>query len=363
MLLKERIIELARSSSHYEESSGDNAKIDRFLELFPKSNINKWSLEQYVLGEGANPDNFCRWIERELQTALGRYMPGTAKGHMLYLMQGGDLYKLKSLEPYSDSEALNYTLRLHQCIANVDIDTDMSWLDHDKEISDKANVPESITVAAGRKLRILQVYNHEHFLPISSVDHLGYFLRRLGVKKTELPNKNQPIARSLMLRDQLLQLKDQAPDLTPYGFMKILYGEELGIRPVVRKHKPTEKIDSSNSSSREELMPPSVALNQILYGPPGTGKTYATTDLAVKIIDRAWYDENRKNLSDIDFREEVKKLYDKLAKQGQIKFVTFHQSFSYEDFVEGIRANSNEGAISYDIEDGVFKSISDAAIN
>ena len=217
-------------------------------------------------------------------------------------------------------------------------------------------------MASGRKLRILQAYNADYFVPITSSDHIGYFLRKLGVEKSKLPSNQRPIARSLMLRDQLLELQKLVPELTPYGFMGILYSDDLGIRPVARKHKPTVDVGLKNLEEFEDSTSTSM-LNQILYGPPGTGKTYATTELAVKIINRDWYEESRKKLSDTQFRDAVKKAYDKLVKQGQIKFVTFHQSFSYEDFVEGIRANSNDGNISYDIEDGVFKSISDAAIN
>ncbi|MEX5538922.1 ATPase, partial [Pseudomonas syringae] len=63
-------------------------------------------------------------------------------------------------------------------------------------------------------------------------------------------------------------------------------------------------------------------------------------------------------------REELKKRFDHYKDQGQIKFVTFHQSFSYEDFVEGIRAETDdEGNLTYDVQAGVFKEIcSDAQI-
>jgi 5-methylcytosine-specific restriction protein B len=92
-----------------------------------------------------------------------------------------------------------------------------------------------------------------------------------------------------------------------------------------------------------------VYLNQILYGPPGTGKTFSTIDKALSILDPVFLKENR------ELRSKIKTRFDELTKQGRIHFVTFHQSFSYEDFVEGLRANSNDGAISYDVEPGVFK--------
>jgi len=89
-------------------------------------------------------------------------------------------------------------------------------------------------------------------------------------------------------------------------------------------------------------------LNRILYGPPGTGKTYRTINEALAIL------EPELNVDSID-RAELKAKFDGYKKSGRIHFVTFHQSFSYEDFVEGLRAYSNDGAISYSVDPGVFK--------
>ena len=93
-------------------------------------------------------------------------------------------------------------------------------------------------------------------------------------------------------------------------------------------------------------------LNQILYGPPGTGKTYNTVIEAVRVCIP-------------DFKgdyEEAKPLYDELKEKGRIEFITFHQSYGYEEFIEGIRPVMNEndscsGDISYEIKKGIFKKI------
>lgn len=97
-------------------------------------------------------------------------------------------------------------------------------------------------------------------------------------------------------------------------------------------------------------------LNRILYGPPGTGKTYATVDAALEVLAPEFLHENRSN------RAALKAQFDALASAGHVRFVTFHQSFSYEDFVEGLRAETGEdGQLRYEVVDGVFKSLCDAA--
>lgn len=93
------------------------------------------------------------------------------------------------------------------------------------------------------------------------------------------------------------------------------------------------------------------SLNTILYGPPGTGKTYSTAKLAVEICD-----------GDADLaREDLMARYEELRRDGRICFVTFHQSYGYEDFVEGLRPELKDGQVSYRVRPGVFREICDAA--
>lgn len=96
---------------------------------------------------------------------------------------------------------------------------------------------------------------------------------------------------------------------------------------------------------------PAVPLNTILYGPPGTSKTFKTIDYALKVIDPKHYADNAHD------RGKLKERFDELRREGRIEFITFHQSYSYEDFVEGIRASTDEDRVVYQIEDGIFKKL------
>lgn len=109
----------------------------------------------------------------------------------------------------------------------------------------------------------------------------------------------------------------------------------------------------------EELVMKSVNVldkNLILYGPPGTGKTYSTAIYAVAICDGV----DVKSLTDYD---SVMKRYNQLKTEGRIAFTTFHQSYGYEEFIEGIRpiVDGDSNDISYAVKDGVFKRFCEVA--
>jgi 5-methylcytosine-specific restriction protein B len=109
------------------------------------------------------------------------------------------------------------------------------------------------------------------------------------------------------------------------------------------------EIESNKSKNTTNINP----LNQILFGPPGTGKTFITIDKSVSIISPDEFIEGN--------HESNKIVYDKLNKSKNVMFTTFHQSMSYEDFIEGIKPKLNDDTesetveISYEINSGIFK--------
>jgi len=93
-------------------------------------------------------------------------------------------------------------------------------------------------------------------------------------------------------------------------------------------------------------------LNLILYGPPGTGKTYQSRRIAVEICD------GKLPVQGLEYR------YKELSQDNRIAFVTFHQSFGYEEFIEGIRASvprGSSGGLSYEVQPGIFRRICEDA--
>lgn len=103
-------------------------------------------------------------------------------------------------------------------------------------------------------------------------------------------------------------------------------------------------------------------LNQIFFGPPGTGKTFNSVNRAIEITDPEFYRQNKDNRHRLRQRFKELLITDWEEPKGQIAFCTFHQSFSYEDFVEGIKPKVNEERnVIYSVEDGIFKRICDLA--
>lgn len=111
------------------------------------------------------------------------------------------------------------------------------------------------------------------------------------------------------------------------------------------------KIMKETMERKAENTPLITPKNQILYGPPGTGKTYNTINRALEIIGV--------DISNMD-RKAQKIEFDKRVKEEQIMFTTFHQSMSYEDFIEGIKPTKplpTDTFMKYEVEPGIFYKI------
>lgn len=114
-------------------------------------------------------------------------------------------------------------------------------------------------------------------------------------------------------------------------------------------HERLMAIINENQISNQKMQTMSYPINSILYGPPGTGKTFNTVNRALEICGES--------IDGLD-RKEIKELYDLKVSEGQIIFTTFHQSMSYEDFIEGIKPIEPEkegDPVIYKVIEGIFK--------
>ena len=173
-----------------------------------------------------------------------------------------------------------------------------------------------------------------------------------GLHLSSTPSKSTSFRKFPKLNGQSQHSAD-IEDLSAIAEVVKIFGYSSEVTQPVN----TESPESSQESSM------SFPLNQILYGPPGTGKTYRTTDLAVQIADPEWHHKNKTRPRIEERRVALKARFDELVREQRIMFTTFHQSFAYEDFIEGIRADSSEGELDYIVEPGVFKRLCENADN
>ncbi len=187
-----------------------------------------------------------------------------------------------------------------------------------------------------------------------SKDMVKYLKSRGGEKEFKVEIKNQKI-----------EIIASINNIRKYSSNRFLEYSVLGKNEVESYAKPLFEDILSNSnlsaikqSENEKMLieNQNIPLNQILYGPPGTGKTYHTIDKALEILG-----ENLEN------RDEKKAKFDEYVKNGQIVFTTFHQSYGYEEFVEGIKpridSKENSKEVEYEIKDGIFKELCKKALD
>jgi len=169
--------------------------------------------------------------------------------------------------------------------------------------------------------------------------------KKVDVKFTAFLGDN-PITRENFLKNEILSKS---------SIIKQSHATNFAVTDEEAKEieKLLQNLNISKSKSPNDIFP----LNQILTGPPGTGKTYNTINKALQII------HNDKNYCENKERKELVNEFNEFKELGQIKFITFHQSYGYEEFVEGIRPmiDNDSDIIQYEIKEGIFKTIASAA--
>lgn len=131
----------------------------------------------------------------------------------------------------------------------------------------------------------------------------------------------------------------------------------------IKSLKAQPKNEDTEDNKGEGVVKNSLPLNLILFGPPGTGKTHCTVDKALeRLLPKHELDSLNAITSKDDKRKAQEEKFNELKKQGRIVFTTFHQSMSYEDFIEGIKPETDDdGNVTYEVKPGIFKQLCEKA--
>jgi len=135
--------------------------------------------------------------------------------------------------------------------------------------------------------------------------------------------------------------------------------------PPEPQHDILDEKPKDDEEKNDEAELDTLPLNLILYGPPGTGKTYHTVD---KALERLLSPDELVNLVEgkttpEEKREAQEGKFNEFKANHRIEFITFHQSMSYEDFIEGIKPkyNSKKKILEYPHVSGIFKDLCERA--
>ncbi|WP_199777069.1 McrB family protein [Deinococcus sp. NW-56] len=171
-------------------------------------------------------------------------------------------------------------------------------------------------------------------LPLNGVN--VPYLTSLGITGAD---RIESLADYQAVLEQAASLEQTFPELSAAAWVHA-QAVPTTIRPVGDGHQPEVLFTP----------PADVPLNQILYGPPGTGKTYAVTEEVLRILAPAFLAAH----GEPHQREALKAEYGRLVDTGAVTFVTFHQGFTYEDFIEGLKPRVENGQVVFREETGIF---------
>ncbi|ENU83029.1 hypothetical protein F974_01861 [Acinetobacter sp. CIP 102159] len=326
------------------ESGGLKERVDQFLSQWAVSSISKLKFKNYY--QLNQYDSFARWID------LFDISMGATYGNNFHVWQPQDekkehrehiVYQYENKYAWQKSfgqtfdEAFETVKQRVQAV--VEFVRNGQFIEIEKiELNDALKWKIAFVYQDFAKPKVYPFFSKED-------------LKRLGYKS--IVNSS---SFSYMAAYEQLDVDRQGKDY--FEYVKQLNQRILE----ARMHEMGKKIAKKNNidEGQQDMNKISHALNRILFGAAGTGKTYNTVNHALAILQGTDIETIREK-ERTDGRQQLKKDFEKFRADGRIEFVTFHQSFSYEDFVEGIRAETDNGSISYSVQPGLFKIICDRA--
>lgn len=329
--------------------TNDEKIFKEFQERWSLEKVKKMELKDYTGIGGTNRDDFAYWIESKLDK-LGSIWGGSGFKFGIYKRNVNDVKENGQGLIYEKDYAWSakYGNTKEEAFDKI-----KSYIIKIIELSQRNKLDEIDKIDLGHSykwkiafhyqniedMKIVCIFSKNVLQKIAKGENLGDNLSTAQIYEKLLGDKTYTL--ETMIREKSKLLWQQ-------------YGEN--------SQEIMENPMSNNPNTQTQNVIP---LNQILYGPPGTGKTYNTIDKALEIL------AEFKQINSIPrTRQEQNTIFKQFKKQGQIAFITFHQSFSYEEFVEGIkpafvdesgREVENSKDMVYKVKNGIFKKICEEA--
>lgn len=292
---------------------------EEFLKEWPLDRILTLSIDEYVIGKGAQSNSFCYDLERGKYKSLFMGIGGGGSSKFgIYWNEKTKSYKNQANKVIPLSELDHRFTKLKTDL--YEIIQAGRVLDFNNPIFDMKQSKNEFIRRSAVVTKLLCIYSENHSFLGVNMNSQKRFWNKL------LPQKNQggPYLQNHEICQLVLQ---KYPELEPSLLGSILF--EYSTQFLDEKEKKEEKMSLEYKVYHPLSQTLLQSKNLILRGAPGTGKTYLAKEIALELTG---------------------------GNEDQIGFVQFHPSYDYTDFVEGLRPVSNgDSAIDFKLQDGIFK--------